>query len=687
MTRRAFRDDRLDGLRHLLMTLRIKDSSYIRLLILNYLVSIPFAYAQSTPKQLSPILDSQLQTPEVVEFQLREYLMARVAKLPAPTSSDKWTAAAQRIRQHLLEDVVFHGWPQEWVNAPPKFEDLGPIGSGEGYRMRKLRYEIVPGFYSAAILYEPTTLRSKVPAILNVNGHEYLTGKAAEYKQKRCINFAKRGILALSLEWLECGELFDPENKQEDRHWVGGYLDLVGANAVGLFYLEMRRGLDYLYENPNVDRNRIGMTGLSGGGWQTITLSSLDERVRVAVPVAGYASVVSQIERSSDSGDIEQSPADFFVDVDNSHLTAMMAPRPTLLIYDAQDDCCYRAALVKPYVFDQVRPFFNLYGSADDFQWHENTDPGTHNYQLDNRLQAYRFFAEHFHLPAINSEIPSDAEIKSYDELVVGLPKDNLTALGLAKRFARGIEREPIPSSAADRKEWSVSKREKLKGVVRCREADVKHAWAVTNTKEKGVETRSYRFELSNGLSATGVWVKAVASTGSAPVTVVLNDEGKRSAAAIVSDRVNRGEQVLAIDLLFTGDSSPESKGHAYSLRQYLIQAVATSGDRALGLEAAQLMAITHWLRQATETRAIRLDCTGIRSQTVALIAAALQPTLFSEVVVHRGMRSLSYLLEAPVTQLVAPDLFCLDLYKEFDLDHLISLAEPTRVTQQNNLE
>ena len=50
----------------------------------------------------------------------------------------------------------------------------------------------------------------------------------------------------------------------------------------------MRRGLDYLYNHPNVDRNRLGVTGLSGGGWQTIILSSLDERVRMAMPVAGF---------------------------------------------------------------------------------------------------------------------------------------------------------------------------------------------------------------------------------------------------------------------------------------------------------------------------------------------------------------------------------------------------------------
>ena len=92
--------------------------------------------------------------------------------------------------------MIFHGWPREWVDAPPEFEDLGVIESGHGYRMRKLRYEIVPGFRSTAILYEPERVDGKAPAVLNVNGHEYEIGKAAEYKQKRCIIWRSTECLA-----------------------------------------------------------------------------------------------------------------------------------------------------------------------------------------------------------------------------------------------------------------------------------------------------------------------------------------------------------------------------------------------------------------------------------------------------------------------------------------------------------
>jgi len=333
------------------------------------------ASGQTEPRQLLPVLEDQIQSADVNAYQLRRYVLNKVPKLAPPASAEQWTAEAERLRRRVLNDTVFHGWSKEWVEAPARFEDLGPIPSGKGYRMRKLRYEIVPGFESTAILYEPETMAGKVPAILNVNGHVGAPGKAVEYKQKRCINQALHGMVALNLEWLGCGELSQKGND----HAFGAHLDLAGANGVGLFYLAMRKGLDYLSAHPAVDRSRIGMTGLSGGGWQTIVLSALDERISAAARVAGYASFLSRLERMTDIGDIEQNPTDMFTAIDYAHLTAMRAPRPTLLIYNAEDNCCFRAAFVKRETFEAVLPFFRLYGREGNLGWHENTDPADHN--------------------------------------------------------------------------------------------------------------------------------------------------------------------------------------------------------------------------------------------------------------------------------------------------------------------
>ena len=664
----------------------------LSLFILLILGGIRSADAQSDPRQVGAVLGERILSPDVALFQLRKYLLNRVAEPPVASTIQSWNAESKRLRRHLLNEVVFHGWPEDWINAPPKFEVVEEMESGNGYRVLKLRYEIVPRFQSTAILYQPENPNGKVPAILNVNGHVGPPGKAIEYKQKRCINFAKRGILALNLEWLGMGEL----SQKENQHWFGAHLDLVGVNELGLFYLAMRKGLDYLYEHPQVDPNRLGLTGLSGGGWQTILLSSLDERVSVAVPVAGFSSFRPRIEARwyGDLGDVEQSATDLLAGQDYAHLTALRAPRPTLLIYNAEDDCCFRAPLVKPLVFDAIQPFFRLYGQEEAFAWHENTDPGTHNYLLDNRLQAYRFFSQHFGLPLIHGEIPVAAEIKSSDELRVGLPQDNLTILGLAQQIGRQITRPAVPSEAADRKRWSASEREKLKTLVRHKPVLLERPWSAANTKNRGLETKSYLFEMDNGLSANGVWFKAITSPRNAPVTLVLHDEGKSEAAVEVSDRVNRGEQVLALDLIYTGDAwheiSPADHGSDATRRVgpwAYGQMVHGIGDRSLGLQAAQLIAIAHWMQSQSGNPHVRVEVIGMRNQVAALIASALEPDLFSEITIHEGMQSLSYLLEKPVQFQDAPELFCLDLYKEFDLDRLTVLAEPTKVTTQKHIE
>ena len=169
-------------------------------------------FGQSEPGLVKPVLSEEILPPSVAVFQMKQYLLNRVPNLPLPQDATHWTVTANKARSHLLDDIVFHGWPKEWVESPPRFDELGVIDTGKGYRLHKLRYEIVPGFYSAAILYEPERLEGKAPAILNVNGHVGAPGKSVEYKQKRCINFARHGILALNLEWFDFGELAQPGN-------------------------------------------------------------------------------------------------------------------------------------------------------------------------------------------------------------------------------------------------------------------------------------------------------------------------------------------------------------------------------------------------------------------------------------------------------------------------------------------
>ncbi|HSG71023.1 MAG TPA: hypothetical protein VLA12_11445, partial [Planctomycetaceae bacterium] len=174
-------------------------------------------------------------------------------------------------------------------------------------------------------------------------------------------------------------------------------LDLCGTSGLAVHYLSQKRGLDILLDHPNSDPKRVAVTGLSGGGWQTIFISALDSRVTLSNPVAGYSSFITRAEYQSDLGDSEQTPSDLATVADYSLLTAMLAPHPTLLTNNAEDQCCFKASHAQPPLIAAATPIFDLYGQTAWFRTHVNHDPGTHNFEKDNRQQLYKMFGDYFY--------------------------------------------------------------------------------------------------------------------------------------------------------------------------------------------------------------------------------------------------------------------------------------------------
>jgi hypothetical protein len=121
-----------------------------------------------------------------------------------------------------------------------------------------------------------------------------------------------------------------------------------------------------------------------------------------------------------------------------------------------------------------------------------------------------------------------------------------------------------------------------------------------------------------------------------------------------------------------------------------------TVGERPLGLEAAQVAAIARWLqadsvdgsgtpgsRIAASSRAavpLRVVTTGPRGETVALVSAAMVPELYSSIEVRHGMESLGDLFLHPPGYDQAPELMCLDLYRDFDINTLSLIAAPVKI-------
>ncbi len=637
------------------------------------LASLVFATSLlSSPAQtnlLAPLLARNIIGPNLALAEIQSYTENRVPLMPALKSAAEWENEAARLRREALNDVIFRGEASQWRDAKSKVEWLDTIAGGPGYTIRKLRYEALPGLWIPALLYLPEKITGKVPVHLAVNGHDAV-GKAAPYKQIRCINLAKRGVISLNAEWLGMGQLRSPGFA----HYTMNQLDLCGSSGIAPFYLAMSRGLDLLIALPEVDPQRVAVSGLSGGGWQTIFISALDTRVTLANPVAGYSSFRTRARNFGDLGDSEQTPSDLATVVDYTHLTAMLAPRGALLTYNAKDQCCFATGHALQPLLEAAQPVFKLFKADAKLRWHSNHVPGTHNFDQENREVFYRMLGDTF-FPGDTKfdakELAVEAEVKKAEELNVPLPADNLDfnqiATRLAKDLPRGISTalSVVPSSRLQQ-----AQRALLGGVV--------HAKHYTVTAElAGAETTNDVTATHWRLKMGDAWtVPAVELTQGAPrsTVILVGDVGRKGLSAEAAQLLADGHRVVAVDPFYFGESRIDQKDFLFALL------VAAVGDRPLGLQASQLTATARWLSTERKLGPVKLISVGPRASVFSTVAAALEEKAIAGLELRNPLGSLKEIIAKNVGVNQQPELFCFGLLEQFDVPQLRALVAPRPV-------
>lgn len=623
-----------------------------------------------------PVIGDRHAVHEVVE-----YCDARVPAVPVPKDAAEWAAFADRTRAAVLANVVFRGEAARWREGKPRVVRLGTVPTGMPYKLTKLRYEALPGLWIPALLYEPEKLAGKVPVVLNVNGHDG-AGKAADYKQTRCINQALKGMIALNVEWVGMGQL----RGEGFSHARMNQLDLCGTSGLAPFYLNMARGLDVLLDHPNADPKRVAVTGLSGGGWQTIVISSLDTRVTLTNPVAGYSSFRTRARHPKDLGDSEQTPTDLAVYADYATLTAMMAPRPMLLTNNATDNCCFEAGYVQPPLLRAAGPAFDVFGKRDALRTHVNHDPGDHNYGQENREAFYRmagdfFFAGDKSFDA--KEVPCAGEVKKAPELTVELPDGNKDFNTLAKDIAAKLPTTPAaPADRAALAKWQADLRVNLRGVVRWKDNAVR---AEPNGADEAGGLRATYRRLRVGDDWTVPAAELVRGTPTKGTALLLADAGRKGAEAETEKLLKAGYRVVAIDPLGFGEAKmvhvgADAREPKFGVEYLYSLLLSTVGDRLLGIDAAQTAAVARWA--AGEFGGpVRLATVGPRTSLIGLVAAGLEETAIGSVELSAPLGSLKEVIEERRQYAATPEVFCFGLLEAADVSHLAALCAPRPLT------
>ena len=650
------------------------------MLPLSLLITAVFGASKLDSVKINEWLEKSVVSPDQIRTEISEYIQQLIPSFNVPDRTT-WEHQASALRQEILDKVVFRGVPQEWIDwkAETMWEDTLKVGPG--YQIRKLRYQALPGLWIPALLYEPIQTQAKMPAVLNVNGHVGPPGKSTDYEQLRCINLAKKGVLALHPEWFYFGELAGEDYK----HNRMAYLDLCGISGLSTFYLAMRGGLDVLYDYPSTDLNRVGMTGLSGGGWQTIILSALDERISLSVPNAGYIDLKNRIDYRSDIGDLEQNPTDLVSIADYTYLTGMLAPRPTLLLYNQKDDCCFVAERAESAVYHPAIPFFQLFEKTADFVYYENKDPGTHNYDLDNREQFYRFVKKHYALlDSTESEIPSEAELLTAEQLTVGLPEGNANFFTLAKTYLESLPKYPVPmTDDTEQEQWQESARLRLQQVLRLSplaDDGIMADQLLERESRNSVKIERYQLRTTDQLTLPlMVFYPDQLQHQNQNIVIALADGGQTQMKDRIQKEISLGNTVIIVDLLFIGESVPAG----ISPWQYAML-IATVGKRPLGIQVRQLQLLVEWVCQKYQVPQISLQSQGWNSGIVVLAASGLSPERVKRINATEALVDLKVLINQHLDYENYPALFCFGLLEEFNVPELMALSSQVEIQYEH---
>jgi dienelactone hydrolase len=303
-------------------------------------------------------------------------------------SLEHWKGVRDRYRQEYL--YMLGLWPEP-AKSPLQATITGTL-QGDGYIVDLLHYQSMPRLYVTANLYRPSNVEKgqRLPAVLYVCGHSNAgrNGNKAPY-QAHGIWFARHGYVCLVLDTLQLGEIaaIHHGTYREGRWWWHSR----GYTSAGVECLNGIRGIDYLLGRPDVDPERIAVTGISGGGAATFWIAAADERVKVAVPVSGMADLPSYVSNRVINGHCD---CMFLYNTFRwpwTRIASLIAPRPMLFTNSDQDAIFPMDANQR--VINRLERLYSLYGAGDLVD--SFVSIGGHAYRQDIRQAAYRFINMH----------------------------------------------------------------------------------------------------------------------------------------------------------------------------------------------------------------------------------------------------------------------------------------------------
>ncbi|QDT07886.1 Acetyl xylan esterase (AXE1) [Rubripirellula lacrimiformis] len=359
--------------------------------------------------------------------------------MSVPEDPAQWNARSEWLRRQVLVSTGL--WPMP--EKPPIKANIYGKTVRDGFTVEKVSFESLPGHYVTGLLFRPSEPSdAKLPGVLSPHGHggrnqalsddalaaqiasgsEHFVRSGRNPKLARCAQLARMGCVTFIFDMLgyEDSVQIDfetahrhadarPEEKADgDDSWVfySPEADLRLQSIMGLQTWNAIRALDFLASLPDVDADRLAVTGGSGGGTQSILLGAIDPRIKVSFPNG-------MVSTSMQGGCYCENCNLLRIGTGNVELAALFAPRPQAMT--AADDW------TKDMMHDgypELKSLYAMIGNADDVYCRPMLH-FKHNYNYVTRATMYQWMNRHLELGLDIPVIEQDFEPLSKSEMTV----------------------------------------------------------------------------------------------------------------------------------------------------------------------------------------------------------------------------------------------------------------------------
>ncbi|HUQ67294.1 MAG TPA: alpha/beta hydrolase family protein [Flavitalea sp.] len=566
--------------------------------------------------------------------QTDKYYKERNEQIARLKTKSDWLKRQETVRKKL--DKLLGTLPAKGALEP----EVSGVVHKEGYRIEKIIFQPIPGYYETGALYIPDNLKGKAPAILNVIGHDQISFRE-QYYQVIITNLLKKGMIVFAIDPPGQGEhvqYYDSALKFSavgysvlEHAYFGNVCFLTGANPAKYFIWDAMRAIDYLITRPEVDPERIGATGFSGGGTVSAYVAAYDDRVKVVVPCSWPIAYQALIQTKG-----VQDAETIFIGglaegITYEDLIEVRAPKPTLMSFTSRDEY-----LVLQGARDALREAKNAYkafGKENNVQLVEDDDK--HSMTPKIRLKIYDFFQEHFNLPGDSAEDKLD--LATEKELMVTPTGQIATYKGGKMIFDLNKEEaNPLIKKLQESRQninhhlaTVTMKAKKISGYI---SPDSKNQEPFINGR---YVRDGYKVELDvvpgeNKEYAIPILLFTPDDNKQHPAIIYLHSKGKNANAdpgGEIEKLVKKGYVVAAADVLGVG-ATKRTAGREYTDGNTAI----LIGRSMVGIQAGDIVRVSNYLKNQPGVNRNKIGAIAFNEICLALIHAAAFDTIINNV-------------------------------------------------------